>query len=146
MEPTDPSHYSQLYHGTTLTAGFAILREGVRLPERSRWSRNGEPIPLEHGLRFYTCVELAGSRQFARGGMILRFDAPLPMGRVSKIDPGPGGGFIQVSFGPEHLSALKASLSAYSIDGGYSWISLCKDKKSLRHYAHRRDDSSEWIE
>ena len=118
---TAVSRHPFLNHGTCLAAGDATLREGIRIPNASRWFAGGNPVPLEHGFRFYTCVALAGSRHFAHRGMILRFSAPFPPGRLGLIDPGPGGGFEQISFGPEALSELRRRLTHYSIDGGATW-------------------------
>ena len=83
---------------------------------------NGHPVPLEHGIRFYTTSSIEAARQFAPNGMIIKFEAPFPMGRIGEINPGPGSGEIQVSFKRDNLKELWKRITYYSANGGLAWI------------------------
>ena len=121
MDEISVNHYKTLYHGTSIESGFSILNEGIRIPNFSRWSLAGQLVPLEHGFRFYTCPAVKAAVDFAQDGMILKFKSPLPKGIVEFINPGPGGGHIQVSFGHQSLQSLMLRLTQFSLDGGRTW-------------------------
>jgi hypothetical protein len=123
-------HFSVLYHGTSIEAGLLIIKEGIKLPLSSRWTLNGLPIPLEHGLRFYTTPCIVTATQFAQSGMILKFIAPFPVGMVSIINPGPGGGAVQVSFGEMDVSILSNRLNEFSVNYGKTWSNIHRWRNS----------------
>lgn len=113
--------YRELYHGTALNSGYAIIKEGICIPKTTRWFVGGRSAPLEHGFRFYTCARLEAAKQFATNGMILKFKSPFPKGAVGIIRPGLGGGFVQVSFGEDVIDELMKRLVEFSTDEGSTW-------------------------
>lgn len=116
--------FGSLYHGTDIFSGFSILKTGIKLPLTSRWISNGQSVPLEHGIRFYTTIDIEAAMQFAAKGMIIKFEAPFPKGSVGIVNPGPGGGHVQISFPRESLHELYKRITKFSVNNGKTWVKV----------------------